>query len=285
VAAAATAGLAAALAACGGPGGPEAVSQVGVAPRPGASSTPSPPSQSAPAPASPDDSPRALASHLASIEGAIRNPATPASRLDELGREQQGAYLTLFRHPEWQAEVTALVPAAVAPAVRANLLAARELAQLARPHPELPKWRIVAPTPAAELLADYKAAQAAQGVPWEALAAIHLVETKMGRIRGASAAGAQGPMQFLPSTWAIYGAGGDINSNRDSILAAARLLRSKGGAGAMDAALFAYNPSQHYVRAVEAYAGLMKADERAYLAYHGWQVYYGDRLLPEGFVG
>jgi hypothetical protein len=29
----------------------------------------------------------------------------------------------------------------------------------------------------------------------------------------------------------------------------------------------------------------MKADERAYLAYHGWQVYYGDRLLPEGFVG
>ena len=103
MAAAATAGLAAALAACGGPGGPEAVSQVGVAPRPGASSTPSPPSQSAPAPASPDDSPRALASHLASIEGAIRNPATPASRLDELGREQQGAYLTLFRHPEWQA--------------------------------------------------------------------------------------------------------------------------------------------------------------------------------------
>ncbi len=53
----------------------------------------------------------------------------------------------------------------------------------------------------------------------------------------------------------------------------------------MAAALFAYNPSDHYVKAVTAYAGVMAADERAYFAYHGWQVYYGDRLLPEGFVG
>ena len=56
--------------------------------------------------------------------------------------------------------------------------------------------------PAAELLADYNAAAQATGVGWQYLAAVHLVETRMGRIRGTSAAGAEGPMQFLPSTFA-----------------------------------------------------------------------------------
>jgi hypothetical protein len=27
----------------------------------------------------------------------------------------------------------------------------------------------------------------------------------------------------------------------------------------------------------------MRADERAFLGYHQWQVYYGDTLLPEGY--
>ncbi len=84
---------------------------------------------------------------------------------------------------------------------------------------------------------------------------------------------------------AIYGRGGDINSTHDSILAAARLLRSKGAPGNMAAALYAYNPSPRYVRAVTAYAGVISADERTYVAYHAWQVYYGDVLLPEGWVG
>jgi membrane-bound lytic murein transglycosylase B len=48
----------------------------------------------------------------------------------------------------------------------------------------------------------------------------------MGRIRGVSSAGAQGPMQFLPTTWDIYGGGGDINDPCDAIRAAARLLRA-----------------------------------------------------------
>jgi membrane-bound lytic murein transglycosylase B len=50
-------------------------------------------------------------------------------------------------------------------------------------------------------LAAYQAAEAKLAVSWEYLAAIHLVETGLGRIRGTSSAGAQGPMQFLPSTW------------------------------------------------------------------------------------
>jgi hypothetical protein len=57
-------------------------------------------------------------------------------------------------------------------------------------------------------------------VPWEFLAAIHLVETRMGRIRGTSSAGSQGPMQFLPSTWKRCGRGGDIQATGDASLAA-----------------------------------------------------------------
>ncbi len=45
----------------------------------------------------------------------------------------------------------------------------------------------------------------------------------MGRIRGLSVAGARGPMQFIPETWARWGRG-DIDSPRDSILAAGRYL-------------------------------------------------------------
>ena len=75
----------------------------------------------------------------------------------------------------------------------------------------------------------------------------------MGRIRGDSSAGAQGPMQFIPSTWAAYGEG-DVNSYRDSILAAGRYLRAAGAPGNMPKAVFAYNHDTRYVAAVTGYA-------------------------------
>ena len=247
------------------------------------------PSPTAPAPtttvATAVDSPSAVAARLSTIEAAVRDRSTPDADLPALGREQQDLYRLLVRNTDWQAAAVELVPPAIRPVVEANVLAASELKKLAQPRPQLPKWRIVAPAPAAELLAEYKGAQAAIGVPWQYLAAIHLAETRMGRIRGDSVAGAQGPMQFIPSTWAIYGKGGDVNSTHDSILAAARMLKARGAPANMAAALYAYNPSQRYVRAITAYAGIMAADERTYLAYHAWQVYYGDTLLPEGFVG
>jgi membrane-bound lytic murein transglycosylase B len=151
------------------------------------------------------------------------------------------------------------------------------------PARRLPRWRIVAPPPAGQLLAAYRAAEAEQAVPWEYLAAIHLVETRMGRIRGTSSAGAQGPMQFLPSTWKRYGRGGDIQATDDAIGAAARLLDANGAPADMAAALYAYNPSRRYVRAVSAYARQIRANPRAYLGYYHWQVFYGDTLLPEGY--
>jgi membrane-bound lytic murein transglycosylase B len=67
---------------------------------------------------------------------------------------------------------------------------------------------------------------------WNYLAAINLVETGLGRIVGVTPAGAQGPMQFLPATFAKYGDGGDIRSPHDSIMAAGRFLAANGFAPA-----------------------------------------------------
>ena len=94
-------------------------------------------------------------------------------------------------------------------------------------------------------------------------------------------------MQFLPSTWAEYGLGGDINETRDAIRGAANYLRANGAPGNMDNALYRYNPTPRYVNAVKLYAEQMLANERAFYGYYGWQVYYvstaGDVLLPVGW--
>lgn len=224
-----------------------------------------------------------LAAQLIVAETAIRDPATPAAKLPALGRTQQRAYRALVRHPRLVPEVLAQLPPTLRRVVQANVLAGRELRKLNRPARRLPRWRIVAPAPAAQLLAAYRAAQARQAVPWEYLAAIHLVETRLGRIRGTSSAGAQGPMQFLPSTWKRYGRGGDIDATGDAIGAAARLLGANGAPADMAGALYAYNPSRRYVRAVSAYASQLRANQRAFLGYYHWQVFYGDTLLPEGY--
>jgi energy-coupling factor transporter ATP-binding protein EcfA2 len=211
---------------------------------------------------------------------------------DELAlaaRRQQVAYRAIAAHPEWDADVHARVPQRLQAALDANVDAARQLRALTKPRPALPPWHIVAPAPRDELLADYHEADRATGVPWAYLAAIHLVETRMGRIRGDSTAGARGPMQFLPSTWAAYGDGGDIESNRDAIFTAARYLKANGAPADMAKAIWNYNHSDRYVRAVTRYAERMLADPAAYAAYWHWDVYYrlasGDVLLPVGWTG
>ncbi len=171
--------------------------------------------------------------------------------------------------------------------LESDIAAARELMVMTDPQPKLPDWKILTPPTPEELRPLYRKAQQETGTPWEYLAAVHLVETRMGRIRGTSTAGAQGPMQFLPSTFAQYGAGGDINDPADAIMAAGRMLANNGAPGDMAGALWSYNHSDRYVAAVSAYAEQMKRESAAYDLYWHWQVLYrhqdGTMLLPEGY--
>jgi membrane-bound lytic murein transglycosylase B len=84
---------------------------------------------------------------------------------------------------------------------------------------------------------------------------------------------AVGPMQFIPSTWASYGMGGDIRDPRDAILGAANYLHANGAPGDYRAALYHYNPSRLYVDAVLGYAHRIRADTRNFFAYYAWQVF------------
>lgn len=231
---------------------------------------------------------RGLADQIRIAETAITDPSTPPAEVQKQAHLQQVAYRALVNQPDRKAAVFALLDPPLRAIAEANVTAGGKLRSMIKtPKTSLPPWRIVAPAPADELLRYYKEAEAATGVPWHYLASINLVETRMGRIRGDSEAGAQGPMQFLPSTWTQYGNGGDINSNRDAILAAARLLKRNGAPADMRNAVFNYNHDTRYVDAVLAYGDRMAADERALLGYHGWQVYYvttnGDAWLAEGY--
>lgn len=106
------------------------------------------------------------------------------------------------------------------------------------------------------LLPIYQAAAVQYGVPWQVLAAINEVETNYGNDLSLSSAGAEGWMQFMPSTWLRYGvdvqgAGyADPYNPVDAIFAAARYLRAAGAAHDLKGAIFAYNHSEAYVESV-----------------------------------
>ena len=123
--------------------------------------------------------------------------------------------------------------------------------------------------PLTQLRSYYAEAARRYGVDPSYLAAINFIESNFGRINGPSSAGAEGPMQFLPSTWTEYGQGGNIMDPHDSILAAARYLQHNGAPYNMRNAIWHYNNSFDYVDSVEAFA-------RAYRADPGWldRMYY-----------
>jgi cell wall-associated NlpC family hydrolase len=121
------------------------------------------------------------------------------------------------------------------------------------------------------MLALYQAAAATcPGLPWTVLAAIGTIESDNGQSdlpgvhSGANAAGAEGPMQFLPETFAEYAdpvpPGGveppSPYDPTDAVYAAARLLCVNGASGGADipGAIFDYNHSSSYVQQVLALA-------------------------------
>lgn len=232
--------------------------------------------------------PGRLAEDLVVDERALRNPSTPEAALRQAARRQQVAYRAIGRHPEWDGIIRPRIPAELVAFYDHNVNARRQLATLAQPKDTLPAWRINPPPPPEELLAAYRDAEAASGVGWNFLAAINLIETHFGSVSGTSSAGAQGPMQFMPSTFAAYGMGGDIHAPRDSIMAAGNYLAANDFANDPDHALFRYNNADTYVRAVTDYATAMASDPSAFGAFYRWDVYYvstaGDVLLPIGYA-
>jgi hypothetical protein len=111
-----------------------------------------------------------------------------------------------------------------------------------------------------------QAAATCPGLPWTVLAAIGTIESDNGTSTlpgvhsGANSAGAEGPMQFEPATFAAYDepvppGGADPPSPYDAVdavYAAARMLCSNGGLNGADlpSAVFAYNHDSTYVSEV-----------------------------------
>lgn len=191
--------------------------------------------------------------------------APPPAVVRAAGTEQ-AIELRMARDPRLARGVLARLHGRLARDVADDVAARRDLLRLA-PRKPGPPVRLGPALPVLELRSLYREAERRSGVPWQVLAAVNLVESDFGRLREPSVDGAQGPMQFMPSTWAEYGRG-DVHDPAAAILAAARFLRAAGAPARERAALLRYDPSTLYVDAVERYAGRMRRDPASLLAFY-----------------
>jgi membrane-bound lytic murein transglycosylase B len=212
----------------------------------------------------------------ASIDGWLRsgNPSLgePPAAVTLQALYVQRADRLLAKRPRLASLTLPRLPAPLRRESSQTVRALRDLMRLTPPSHKR-HFRTGRAAPAGSLLRFYRQAQRRFGVRWNVLAAVNLVETDFNRIRSSSSAGAQGPMQFMASTWRIYGLGGDVHDPHDAILGAANYLRRSGAPASYHRALFAYNPSPLYVDAVLRYARQIASDRRAFYRFYPWQVF------------
>jgi hypothetical protein len=207
------------------------------------------------------------------VKAGARPRTLVAGRIELWAVYQQRMYRALGKLPKLARRTIRGMPRAIARATEANAAAQHDLYALNRPVEPPVKLPRARPAPAPELLRYFKQADRRFDVPWYVLASVNFVETRFGRLRGPSSAGALGPMQFLPSTWDRYGNGGNVFDPRDAIMGAARYLRVSGAPSDLRGALYSYNNSDLYVNAIIDYARQMRRDARDYYAYYNWQVF------------
>ncbi|KKQ94339.1 MAG: seg [candidate division CPR2 bacterium GW2011_GWC1_39_9] len=114
-----------------------------------------------------------------------------------------------------------------------------------------------------EFASLYQKASEKYQVPWQVIAAVHIVESHQSNTTNVTSyAGAVGPMQFLPSTFRAYAQDGNndgvsaINNVYDAVYSGTNYLRANGAAnGNLVNALYRYNHSLSYVNHVLDIAG------------------------------
>ena len=238
--------------------------------------------------------PGRLARVLAKVTGALRRSVTQWIRVGDVNDKpprrvvlqalyQQRIYRLLMREERLAKRTLARLPPRFQSGARANVAAGARLLSLVTPISTPTKFKTGPAKPAGLLLRWFRQAERRFDIAWEVLAAVMYVESKFGKVKSTSTAGAQGPMQFLPSTWDQYGMGGDIQEPHDAILGAANYLRASGAPDDYRRALFAYNRSRAYVDAILLHANEIRKDRRNYFIYYTWQVFVvttkGDKRL------
>jgi hypothetical protein len=227
----------------------------------------------------PDD-PGALALGLSAADGEWRAalgdwraagyPAPPPEELASPTLFVQRTADLLSRDPRLAAETMRRLPRRLAQQIRDLARAIRDLHRLSAGF-GAHEVNIGPPTSLEVLLPSYREAKRRFHVGVHILAAVNFVESAFGRLRNDSVAGAKGPMQFIPSTWEIYGLGGDVHDPHDAILGAANYLHQSGAPASYGDALHHYNPSSLYVDAVLRYAHQIARDnDNLYLLY-SWE--------------
>jgi soluble lytic murein transglycosylase-like protein len=185
---------------------------------------------------------------------------------------QQRLLMALRDKPSRTRAVVGRLHGALSRSTASTLRAMVDLRRLAPAHPPKRRWKVGTALPAGRLLELYRDSERRTGVGWHILAAVNFVESHFNKLQSESIVGAQGPMQFMPSTWDAYGRG-DVHDPHDAIPAAARFLRAAGAPASYTRALYRYNPSQLYVDAVLRYARRMQRSRRAFLSFYAWQVF------------